>query len=205
MTHLSSITASVGALPQRAQALFALGCAERMAPVFRRWARPASVKVFNDILDTAWQSVTSENCITNAKRSLDLIDQLPEAMVDDSVGTESEYYAMVSLSVLAYAFQSLIGNELSVAIESACSAALDLCGNCDFVIGKKGIRKIFYGQDPFPTDELESVEMTAQNATAHVLRNATNVDESLCKNIRQMAKEASVQLTHALPKMFQPL
>jgi len=201
MSHLANIVSMVGGLNQRQQAVFALACAERVAPVFRRLALPESAKVFDDVLGTAWLSITSEKCVTNAARGLGLINGLPEATADDSL--RPEYYAMRSLSVLAYALQALAGDDLPVAIKSACSAALDLCAGCEFIICGKGTRKIVYGQSPSLPEVLESVEMAAQNATLQALQNKTGLNESLCKNIRQMAKETSDQLAHVLPRFIQ--
>jgi hypothetical protein len=201
MSHVSDIVTMVGRLRRREQAVFALACSERIAPVFRQLASAESVKTYEKISDAAWMSIMSDGRVASAMRGLDVVNGLPEATVDDSL--RPEYYAMLSLSVLAYALQALAEDDLPVAINSTCCAAIDVCRNCDFIIAGRKTRKVASGETPSSHGELESAEIVAQNAVLQTLQATTTLSDALCQNIRRMAKETSVQLAQALPRFIQ--
>jgi hypothetical protein len=196
MRHFIKITAMVGNLNARAQALFAISCAERVAPVFRRFGQPRSVETFERALAAAWAGVLKQDTVADAKSNLKLITHLPEAQEDDS--WRSSYYAMLSLSVLAYAWEALAGN-LPAAIEWASGAAISVYENADIIIEHTPPRSIGPGEEPPPPGPLERDEEQAQDATVEILLKNANVDERLCESIRELAREASAKLAEALP------
>src|SRR6266508_18263 len=130
-------------------AVFATSCATRVAPVFRAFARSTNPAVFDKWVEELWALVDHPS----QQRAQELaaeIEDVPEASVDDS--ERPDYYAMRALSAVAYAAQTLAGEDPKQAVLWASEATLSLLRDFDHVFGRSG-------------DTLEAAEAAAQAET----------------------------------------
>jgi hypothetical protein len=112
-------------------AAFATGCATRVAPVFRAFARSTNPLVFDKWVEDLWALVDHPS----EQRAQELaaeIEKVPEASVDDS--ERPDFYAMRALSAVAYAAQTLVGEDSVQAALWASEATLSLLRDFDYVL-----------------------------------------------------------------------
>ena len=146
--------------------VFALAGAERVAPVFRRFAQIKSVDAFDRILNELWDSVM----LMKAVNSSNLIRQI-EA-IDESQARDSQnpsFYAMMALSVLNDAATCFDKPAAMKAATSVVSGCLNLTNNFDVILSGSGVRRVNPRQLPEP-GPLAAAEGQAQRAIIERLK-----------------------------------
>jgi len=179
------------------QAVFAIACAERTAIVFRRLAAPASVVLYDAVLDSAWSSIKEGKSISSER--LELLASVPEAEIEDS--NRREHYATLAMGVLEHALGALNTSDAGEAADLACCQSLDLYSCFDAIaMGSPNI--IVDPASPPDAGPLESAEIIEQSETLRVLTEAPEGDIAVFDRLRGCAKAASRILDSAITTLI---
>ncbi|HUP44829.1 MAG TPA: hypothetical protein VM779_04885 [Thermoanaerobaculia bacterium] len=137
--------------------------AERVAPMFRRLGRAASMPTFEAGLDAVWAAVASGR----PARVKGALRRLPETTADDS--HSREYYANRALLILFRALDcvSAGGNDSA---RSCLEEVADFCDGIDTVLTSAPGQTYRYDpKNPPPRGEIETEELRARTLV-HVRR-----------------------------------
>jgi hypothetical protein len=193
------IAAELRRLPGWGQTVFAAGCAERVAPVFRAFCQPDSRGVLEAGLRAVWAAAQGDGGQRDVEQAAAAVAALPEADEDDS--NLPTYQAMKALSVLAYALETATDGGPEEAAEWASGAALDIRAEMDFILRHGADEAVVIDPaNPPPAGELESAEVSAQRESLRPIAAEDRPNQSLVASIRRLSEDMAAQLERVLPE-----
>jgi hypothetical protein len=198
MSQIDDIRSGIQGLQGWKLAAFALGCAERIAPVFRLLALPGSVAVFDNSLEFAWMEVNGRSQVP--QHIIPTILALPEAFMDDS--NCREYYATLALGVLEHALHGVVGDNSHESTDMACCQALDIFNSLDGIATGSPCRVADAIMPTLPMGELEASEITVQLETLRILGSISDDRERICGYLQTNSREMSRTLETILPTLI---
>jgi hypothetical protein len=202
MNYFSELSARLASLVRWQQAFVATTCVEHVWPLIQRLGRTETRKTCGEYIETLWALLLDLNAVPSVAKLIMNVGELPEANCDDS--NKPDYYVMKSISVLAYALETLVSTTPLSLTESACSAAAEIFGDCDIVLLMNDCqcRRIDPARPPAPGPLLAS-EIKSQFECIQQVREAEKPSRQLITKLRNDARNASQGLAHALPVFIQ--
>jgi hypothetical protein len=189
MNNTKLIRSAVAGLPHWQQVIFAVACAEHVAPACRRLAGASSVVVYDKAIEAAWHAASAGSSLS--QDWIGVLAGLPESAVDDP--HRKDYFAMRALDILRFAFKVIGEHARPDPTDLACCGALDIYGDFDGLAVGWPSGTIDPNNLPAP-GQLESREIEAQSGTIELLKGATAANAELCARIREHARTAAKQL-----------
>lgn len=161
--------------------------AERVAPVFRKFGRAASLPTFETALDAVWTAVPSGR----PAKLKGTLQRLPETRADDSY--KREYYANRTLHILSLALDG---------VTDCLEEITSLCDDFDTLLTAAPGQTFRYDpKNPPPPGEIETEELRAQAEVLGLLRDAAAPEPALLESLRQRAREQSALYDQAAPRL----
>ncbi len=201
MSEYQNIITTLKGAPQWQQIMFCASCVERIAPVFRRLGQPASIVVFESGLETVWMVGFEQSVTLQIKRILDAVNSTPEASCDDS--DLPEFYAMRSLSILAYALEATELNNAYKMSTFASGGMIDLLGEFDSVLSNGSVQQgKTYRQYLSSAETLKLHEIGTQKESLYMMASMHEPSATLGNMLRNQAKESAITIEHVLPEVI---
>lgn len=191
------IRSALAGLPHWQQAIFAVACAEHVAPGCRRLAAASSVLVYEEAIEAAWHAALTG--VPPSRDWIGVLAGLPESAVEDPY--RKDYFAMRALDILRFAFKVIGEHANPEPTDLACCGAVDIYGDFDGLAAGWPTGTIDPSNLPAP-GPLESHEIVAQSGTIDLLMGATAANAELCARIRAHARMASEQLDAVIPEFL---
>lgn len=192
---LDEILGTLDALEPWQRRAMCAAAVERVAPVFRRFGRPASQPTFATALDAVWLAVASGRAPAVASA----LQRLPETAADDS--HSREYYAHRTLHILRCALEC-IADGGSRSAGRCLEEVASLCDDIDTLLTSAPGQTYRHDPDhPAPPGDVETLELRALTEVLASIRDAISeraAAEPLRMRSRQLASiydAAAAQLT----------
>jgi hypothetical protein len=185
MMTLDEIVADLDGMDAWKLRAMCASAAERVAPMFRRLGRGASLPAFETGLDAVWAAVASGRP-AKVKGSL---QRLPETRADDS--HSREYYANRALLILFRALDGVLAGD-NDSTESCLEEVADFCDGIDTLLTSAPGQTYRYDpKNPPAPGEIETQELHAQAEILGLLRDAAAPEPAFIQSLRQRAREHS--------------
>jgi uncharacterized protein YjaG (DUF416 family) len=200
MNRCDLINAELVRLERWKRIAFAAACAERLAVVFRSFGSPESQALYKEGLDLAWQGVTHDDLVPQAKRFIEKIYNAPEAE-EDLKG--SIYYSQSPLILVAYALETQVRSEPE-RVTWASGQGLNFRSELDAVLEGPSEQTVAYPPGEWPPDgPLLKLEFQHQYQILELLKSAQKPDAELIGLLRHLAQEANKDLEFVVSEIRQ--
>lgn len=195
MKTVEEIGAELGRMDDWKARGMCASAAERVAPMFRRLARPASIPAFETGLDALWAAVRSGKA-AGVKGDL---QRLPETRADDS--HRREYYAGRALWILVAALDCVAAKDRRTAANCLEHTAY-LCDDLDTLLTSAPGQTFRYDpKNPPPPGEIQTEELRAQTEVLDMLRDAAGPEPHFIEALRRRAREHASVYDAAAPRL----
>jgi hypothetical protein len=158
------------------------------------------VTTYENGLSVLWSVLVSDGDTAQAAEAAEALGALPEAQVDDS--HDPEYFAMLALSVLAYALEASRAEGPEPA-EWASGALLNLTADIDQIIARGTAAEVIDPRNPPPPREFEAQDAAFQTETIRTLQSDPALPRALIAALRAAARRAALDLEPAVVRFQQ--
>ncbi len=197
MNHFQALERSLSTLSVPELFFFSLGCATRLAPVFRAFAHSESHNTYDAALDWAWSGVREPFPVAELRERSHQLRALGEFNPIDP--PEMTLQAGRALSILTDTFEVATKKGARRRATSAAATALELLGGLDFVLihGIKYVVVIDPRKPPEP-GPLEAAEEALQYWSVELLQRSPR---NIGSKVEELSKRSNAAQKSLIPEI----